>query len=347
MAARIRQIAAPSPLLEFPASDIGACCVDPRVAAVTKCPVNAALWGTPETLEPAREITMRYSLLAALVGAGLAGAVPATAAELSEIWRTEGFDLPESVAWDPGTDAFYVSNIGGDPTSKDGNGTISRLNPDGSIAKLDWASGLDAPKGIDIVGTTLYVADIDHVVAFDTATGAQSASYPVPDAAFLNDVFAAPDGKVYVSDTFGNAVYVIEEGTVSLVARDPLLAGANGVTMVGGDLVIADLGDASEGFDKIKPGTVVKIDLATGTVSYFGTPDPAGILDGIEPDGTGGVIISDNGGGRLLQMAPGGAAVEIGTLAPGAADIEYVAAQHLVVVPQTQNNALVGYTWMP
>ncbi|MCB9992735.1 MAG: gluconolaconase [Hyphomicrobiaceae bacterium] len=289
---------------------------------------------------------MRHAVFVSALSISLATISAAQSAEITELWRTNGFDLPESVSWDQDAQAFFVSNIGGDPMSKDGNGTISKVNPDGSMAEAAWASGMDAPKGIDIAGGTLYVSDVDHVVAFDVATGNRLADYPVPGAAFLNDVYAAPDGRVFVSDTFGNAIFVIESGNVSLVARDPLLAGANGVTMIGNDLIIADLGDASNGFDKIVPGTVVKIDLATNAVSYFGSPDSLGVLDGIEPDGQS-VLVTDNGGGRLLIMAPGGAGEEIGKLEPGAADLEYVPAEQLIVVPQTQTNTIVAYRLTP
>ena len=287
----------------------------------------------------------RLAFVSALL-TSLAATSVAQSAEITQLWQTTGFDLPEFVSWDQGAQAFFVSNIGGDPMSKDGNGTISKVNPDGSIADAAWASGLDAPKGIDIVDGTLYVSDIDHVVAIDVATGKRLADYPVPNAAFLNDIYAAPDGRVFVSDTFGNAVFVIDSGKVSLVARDPLLTGANGLTMIGNVLIVADLGDASNGFDKIVPGTVVKIDLATNAVSYFGSPDALGVLDGIEAVGQN-VLVTDNAGGRLLIMMPGEAGVEVGKLAPGAADLEYVPDEHLVVVPQTRTNTIVAYHWTP
>ena len=287
----------------------------------------------------------RMAFVSALL-MSVAGIPAAQSAELAELWRTTGFDLPESVSWDQDAQAFFVSNIGGDPMSKDGNGTISKVNPDGSIADAAWANGMDAPKGIDIANGTLYVSAVDHVVAFDVASGERLADYSVPGAVFLNDIYAAPDGRVFVSDTFGNAVFVIQSGEASLVSRDPLLAGANGLTMIGNDLIVADLGDASNGFDKIVPGTVVKIDLATNAVSYFGSPDSLGVLDGIEPDGQN-VLVTDNAGGRLLLMAPGETGVEVGKLEPGAADLEYVPGENLIVVPQTQTNMVVAYRWTP
>ena len=59
------------------------------------------------------------------------------------------------------------------------------------------------------------------------------------------------------------------------------------------------------------------------------------MLDGVEPDGMGSMLITDNMGGRLLQQAPGGAAAEVAKLEPGAADHEFVPDLGLIVVPLT------------
>ena len=62
---------------------------------------------------------------------------------------------------------------------------------------------LDAPKGMAIVGDTLWVADIDHVRAFNKRTGARS-----PTSTFGAEGHVPerrrrrwPDGAVYVTDT--------------------------------------------------------------------------------------------------------------------------------------------------
>ena len=285
----------------------------------------------------------RQFLMSLVLFAGLAG--PAMAAGLEKAWQTDGLASPESVAWDAASGSFYVSNMGADPTAKDGDGYVSKLGADGAIAELKWISGLDAPKGIGIANGKLYTADIDHLVEIDMASGEVVANYAAEGANFLNDVVVAPDGRVFVSDTFGSAVYVTEGDHLSLWLQDPMLMGANGLTVMDGKLLVAQLGDVSQGFADIKPGTVVSVDLATKEVAYFGSPDPAGILDGIEPDGMGGVTLTDNGGGRLLGMKAGGAAIEIGALAPGAADHEFVPDGNLIVVPQTQSNAVVAYVW--
>jgi sugar lactone lactonase YvrE len=120
-----------------------------------------------------------------------------------------GFKTPESVRYDSAGDVFYVSNINGSPLDKDNNGFISRMKPDGTIDSLELIAGgrngvtLNAPKGLALIGDTLWVADIDAVRAFNVHTGAVVANVDLTSfhAVFLNDVCVGGDGAIYVTDT--------------------------------------------------------------------------------------------------------------------------------------------------
>ena len=120
-----------------------------------------------------------------------------------------GFKTPESVRYDSVGDVFYVSNINGSPVAKDNNGFISRMKPDGSIDSLQLIAGgrdgvtLNAPKGLALVGDTLWVADIDAVRAFNVKTGAVVATIDFTPfkALFLNDICVGGDGALYVTDS--------------------------------------------------------------------------------------------------------------------------------------------------
>lgn len=273
-------------------------------------------------------------------------AASAAAAEgLTELWRTTGFNTPESVALDAATGVIYVSNIAGDPMAKDGNGFIAQMAADGVITTLNWVTGLDAPKGMDVVGGTLYVADIDRLVEIDIASATVTNRYPVAGAGLLNDVIVAPDGRVFVSDTATSTIHVLEAGNLTAWLTDPMLMGANGLTIIDGMLVVAQVGDISRGFDKTKPGQVVSVDLASKATAFYGVDAAVGVLDGIEPDGAGGVLVTDFMGGRILSQMPGGAAVPIGILSMGTADFEFVADQGLVLVPVMPENAVVALRW--
>src|SRR3989449_11480919 len=121
----------------------------------------------------------------------------------------EGFLTPESVLHDPVQDIYFVSNINGGPTTKDNNGFISRVRPDGAVENLKFIEGghngvmLNAPKGLAIRGDTLWVADIDAIRAFDAKTGAarDSVSLASLGAVVLNDIAIAQTGAVYITAT--------------------------------------------------------------------------------------------------------------------------------------------------
>lgn len=121
----------------------------------------------------------------------------------------EGLSTPESAKYDEASDVWFVSNINGQPLAKDGNGYISRVKADGTVDSAHFIMGgrggvtLNGPKGLAIIGDTLFVADIDAVRAFNKVTGAPIRSWDLAKqgAVFLNDVVATPGGDVYITDT--------------------------------------------------------------------------------------------------------------------------------------------------
>jgi len=155
-----------------------------------------------------------------------------------------GYDTPESVLHDAAQDVWFVSNINGAPTAKDGNGYIARVRPDGSMERY-WIRGgrggvtLDAPKGLALHGDVLWVADIDVVRKFDRRSGKPLGDVPIPGATFLNDVSVAADGTCYCSDTGLDANFaptgtdaiwrIATDGTVTPLAKSVDLGQPNGI----------------------------------------------------------------------------------------------------------------------
>src|ERR1044071_2218069 len=134
----------------------------------------------------------------------------APAATASKVGETANLKTPESVRYDPELDVFYVSNINGNPSQHDGNGFIAIIRADSTGAPIKMlveggknGAKLDAPKGLALSGDTLWVADINHVRAFNRRTGATLADIDLSSqkATFLNDVAVGGDGAVYVTDT--------------------------------------------------------------------------------------------------------------------------------------------------
>ena len=99
-----------------------------------------------------------------------AGGAPADSTAATSLpTRIEGLQNPESAKYDKELDVWYVSNINGAPTAKDGNGYISRLHGDGTMDSLKFITSgvngvkLDGPKGLALQDDTLWVADIHTV----------------------------------------------------------------------------------------------------------------------------------------------------------------------------------------
>ncbi|HET9831021.1 MAG TPA: hypothetical protein VFP91_04915 [Vicinamibacterales bacterium] len=281
---------------------------------------------------------MRGLIAAALISTAFAQVgTPAT-----PLWSvTEGLDSPESVYYDAASGFLFSSQIGGDVSARDGNGRIVKLTLDGKVIDANWAKGLDAPKGMRSYRGTLYVADIDQVVGFDIMTGREVSRIKIADAKFLNDLCTGPDGAIYTTDSFANRVWVIRNGMASLFSDAPQLLLPNGILVDGNKVIVATDGNAGRGGGGT-PGSLFAIDIATKTVTQV-TTQSIGTPDGLESDGRGGYITSDVGGGRLFHVSPTGEVQQIRTLDRQPADIAYVAARRLLVVPHLGLNRVSAY----
>lgn len=120
-----------------------------------------------------------------------------------------GFERPVAARYDSAADVFFVSNQGADSAGAGAHDAfISRVHPDGSIDSLRFIDNgrggavLDAPRGLALLGDTLWVVDRDAVRAFDARTGAPGPSvslashHPVAPAG----IAVGPDSALYVTD---------------------------------------------------------------------------------------------------------------------------------------------------
>jgi sugar lactone lactonase YvrE len=275
--------------------------------------------------------------LAAVVVAGAALAQP------KQVWEASGFDQPESAVYDSERDVLYVSNVHGDPGEKTRDGYVSKLSLDGEVVEAQWVTGLDAPLGMDIHESTLYVADIDRIVAIDVESGEITGTYPAEGAQFLNDVTADEQGRVFVSDMMGNRIYVLEDGEVQVWVESEDLESPNGLYAEGDRIVVGAWGVMTDGFETEVPGHLKVVDFETQEVQSLGDGTPVGNLDGVEPDGEGNYLVTDWMAGKLYRITPEGAAEELVDLGQGAADHEYIEEQRLVVIPMMNDGVVVAY----
>lgn len=133
--------------------------------------------------------------------------VPAGPEEFEVVVMREGFAFPESAVYDAEQDVYFVSNIHGAPMAKDDNGYITRIDAGTGEIVPRWIDAtqedvtLHGPRGLSLAGDVLYAADVDSLRFFDRRTGRPLGGVAIPNSLFVNDVFALPDGTVYLSDS--------------------------------------------------------------------------------------------------------------------------------------------------
>jgi DNA-binding beta-propeller fold protein YncE len=248
-------------------------------------------------------------------------------------WETDTvLTTCESVLYDKDGDVLYVANINGGEDAKDKNGFISKVSLDGKVSELQWAKGMDAPKGMGLFNGKLYVADIDRVHEVDTKTGKITKTHKIKDAKFLNDITTDAAGKVYISDTGTGVISVIENGKVS-VWLDSLKGGPNGLLAEPNQLLL--LSFEGQTLSSIDPSTKQITEKTQGVDSG----------DGIEAIGDGAYLASSWNG--MIHYI--GADNKLFTLldlradSVNAADIEYIQEKNLLLVPTFFKNTVRAY----
>lgn len=279
---------------------------------------------------------MIKSLLAsAATVALLIGATATVQAHTKELWMLGGFSHPESIELDISHQVLYVSNVGGAPLDKDGNGFISKVSRDGKLEQLKWVEGLNAPKGMVIHGFKLYVSDIDNLIEIDTRTGKISNRYPAEGAVFLNDTAVDKTGTVYVTDIAKKKIWQLKDGKMSIWYEKDDLMHSNGLRVIHGNkLLVAGWGKdmQDDGSTKVG-GNLFTIDLATKEMKNLGSGAPIGNLDGLERDAHGNFLVTDFLAGALMRIKKDGSHEVLMDLNAGSADLDVINKGHVAVVP--------------
>ncbi|MGZ5890092.1 MAG: hypothetical protein ACXWJS_05815, partial [Hyphomicrobium sp.] len=108
-------------------------------------------------------------------------------------------------------------------------------------------------------------------------------------------------------------------------------------------LIIAAWGAPGTSAPKSEPGNLLEVSIPDKTVRDLGDGKPIGNLDGLEPlDGTG-YLVTDWVAGALYRVDVSGKADLLLKLTQGTADIGYVPAQHLLLIPMMMDDKLVAY----
>ncbi len=239
---------------------------------------------------------MRSLSILACVALGLA--CPAQAASVIVDKTIAGFSSPESVAV-AGGDVF-VSNLGVklEPSAKDGDGFISRLDREGNVKTLKWADKLDGPKGLIVVDGVLYVADIDRVLGYRVRDGKQvfALDMAATGSVFLNGFARYDNRRLLLSATDIGKVYLVDlpKQSFAEVQFDTPPKGPNGMKKAGNRLMVVEWGTDSQPNGNVKSYRLessqtrmqAKLDKAYDLT-------PAGYFDGVVDLGANRWLISN------------------------------------------------------
>jgi sugar lactone lactonase YvrE len=281
-------------------------------------------------------IMTKHTLMALLLSA----LIPVAQAAPLSTQKISGLKMPESVV--QATDGrVFISEING--FGVDGDGQISVI--EAGQVKL-FAKGLDDPKGLAIIGQSLYVADNKRILKLalsgpkqgQAEVFAAATAFPVTPL-FLNDLEADLAGNLYVSDSGdlkgkGGAVYQINaQGQVRLLIngqQDNRILAPNGLLMddTGDVLMVVDF--ASGILYSYNLATKQLLDIAEG----FGGGD------GVVHHANGSMFVSDWKNGKVFRLDMNGEVTPLATTYQSAADIALTKDEKILMVPDMKAGEL-------
>ena len=278
----------------------------------------------------------KHTLLALLLSAF----IPVAQGAALSTQKISGLKMPESVV--QATDGrVFVSEING--FGVDGDGQISVI--EAGQVKL-FAKGLDDPKGLAIIGQSLYVADNKRILKLalsgpkqgQAEVFAAATAFPVTPL-FLNDLEADLAGNLYVSDSGdlkgkGGAVYQINaQGQVRLLIngqQDNRILAPNG-------LLMDDTGDVLMVVD-FASGILYSYNLATKQL--LDIADGFGGGDGVVHHANGSMFVSDWKNGKVFRLDMNGEVTPLAATYQSAADIALTKDEKVLMVPDMKAGEL-------
>jgi gluconolactonase len=278
-------------------------------------------------------------LSAAILTASCASQAESSKSANAPLQKITGLKTPESVV-QAKDGRIFISEIG--EFGKDGDGQITMIDKSGK--RSVFASGLNDPKGLAVIGINLYVADKTKLLKISpdgSAVVFAAANAFATTPQFLNDLEADPQGNLYVSDSGdimgtgkGGAIYKIDaSGKVTLLIdgkQDPRVMAPNG-------LLADDTGNV-----------LIYVDFTSGILYSYNQKTKAltdiaegfGGGDGIVHHSNGAMFVSDWKSGKVFSVSTKGDVVLLKGGFQSAADIAITKDESYLMVPDMKAGEL-------
>ncbi len=246
--------------------------------------------------------------------------------------------FPQNIIADQGN-VYYIANANGDPGTRANQGFISKANQEGQITDLHFIHGgkgsvtLHSPKEMAIVGSTLYVADLDTVRGFDKLTGHSLVTIPFNQfhAVSLTGLAADTNGTLYVSDADTNTIFQIDtaqDHRISQLIQNDKLSHPHGLAIHPRNGHLVGVGwDDGKVFEIDENGVLKELFVNSFFTGGFYN------LDGIDFDRYGTMYVSDMTAGKVWRIRANlkKEAIAEFLLSPSGIGIDRV--NHLILVP--------------
>jgi sugar phosphate isomerase/epimerase/sugar lactone lactonase YvrE len=254
-------------------------------------------------------------------------------------------DNPENAYWDKASKSWYISSLGGEEVTiaKDGYGWITKIDENGNIVSNRWIENLDAPTGMASYKNFLYVADRGVLVKIDTNKGEVVKKIELPESRFANDVAASSNGDLYVSDTYTNTIYKVnQKDDVEIFFHSNDLENPNGLWVEDNNtLLVATWGPMTNEatFETSRKGRLLKLNMTTKKITPI-TQNPVGNFDGVVKY-KDNYYATDWTGGRLLRISEDGQITEIAKGFNQFADLGIDLEKGIIMIPEMSKNRFI------
>lgn len=249
---------------------------------------------------------------------------------LSSNINSQTYNRPESIVFDTKNNGYLVSNA----ANGFSGGDIVFVDPVTYSISSFVSSGLNSPKGMCIIGDTLFVTDVTSIKKINLNTKAVFGQIEIPGSQFLNDI-ANVNNKLFVSDNVASKIFIFSIDLQQLTTlTDTSIRNPNGL--------LYDYFNSRILFCSYRANSPIQvIDPSTNVVTKLSDTDLSN-LDGLTMDPGGNVYVSSWTTNKVyvFTVICCGTYQEISSWHNGPADIFFANSKNILTVPNMNANTV-------